>query len=154
MSLQEIARFVQLAHQGDHTLKERVELLKDHRERIVSRMAEMQRYLDKITWKADTPPVSLHVANAKPEVLEEIKPEMNWFVSSDISDTLRPILERVLTYTPADARHQANSIGHQPETFAGIYSTRTAESIMKNFQDAAVQAGLPLTIRMQEVRYE
>ena len=53
MPLQEIARFVQLAHQGEETLEERVELLKDHREKLIARMDEMQRYLDKITWKVN-----------------------------------------------------------------------------------------------------
>ena len=53
MPLQEIARFVQLAHQGNSTLRERVGLLEDHREKLISRMEEMQRYLDKITWKVD-----------------------------------------------------------------------------------------------------
>ena len=51
MSIQEIARFVQLTHEGDHTLEERVELLREHRERVLERMAEMQEYLDKVTWK-------------------------------------------------------------------------------------------------------
>ena len=51
MSIQEIARFVQLTHEGDHTLKERVELLREHRERVLERMAEMQKHLDKVTWK-------------------------------------------------------------------------------------------------------
>ena len=53
MPLQEIARFVQLAHEGDRTLEERVELLKDHRKRLIERMEEMQRYLEKITWKVN-----------------------------------------------------------------------------------------------------
>ena len=53
MPLQEIARFVRLAHEGDCTLEERVELLKDHRGKLISRMEEMQRYLDKITWKVN-----------------------------------------------------------------------------------------------------
>lgn len=53
MPLQEIARFVRLAHEGDHTLQERVQLLKEHREKMTERMAEMQRYLDKITWKVN-----------------------------------------------------------------------------------------------------
>ena len=53
MPLQEIARFVQLAHQGDATLEERVELLKDHREKLIARMEEMQKYLEKITWKVN-----------------------------------------------------------------------------------------------------
>ena len=51
MSIQEIARFVQLTHEGDHTLEERVELLRKHRENVIQRMAEMQKYLDKVTWK-------------------------------------------------------------------------------------------------------
>ncbi len=51
MSIQEIARFVQLTHEGDHTLEERVELLRAHREQVIARMAEMQSHLDKVTWK-------------------------------------------------------------------------------------------------------
>ena len=51
MSIQEIARFVQLTREGDHTLQERVELLRAHRERVLERMAEMQKHLDKVTWK-------------------------------------------------------------------------------------------------------
>ena len=38
-------------HEGDHTLKERVELLREHRERVLERMEEMQKHLDKVTWK-------------------------------------------------------------------------------------------------------
>ncbi len=53
MPLQEIARFVQLAHEGDQTLEERVELLKNHRAQLILRMEEMQKYLDKITWKVN-----------------------------------------------------------------------------------------------------
>ena len=53
MSLQEIARFVQLTHEGDHTLKERVELLRRHREDVISRLEEIQQYLEKITWKVN-----------------------------------------------------------------------------------------------------
>ena len=34
-----------------HTLKERVELLREHRESVIQRMNEMQKYLDKVTWK-------------------------------------------------------------------------------------------------------
>ena len=51
MSLQEIARFVRLTHEGDQTLKERVMLLREHRENVLARMEEMQKYLDKVTWK-------------------------------------------------------------------------------------------------------
>ena len=51
MSLQEIARFMELTHQGDRTLKERVELLRQHRENVLERVSEMQRHLEKVTWK-------------------------------------------------------------------------------------------------------
>ena len=51
MSLQEIARFVSLTRQGDHTLEERVAMLRSHREKVIARMEEMQTYLDKVTWK-------------------------------------------------------------------------------------------------------
>ena len=51
MSIQEIARFVRLTHEGDHTLEERVELLRAHRERVLEKMAEMQKHLDKVNWK-------------------------------------------------------------------------------------------------------
>ena len=51
MSIQEIARFVQLTHEGDHTLEERVELLRVHRENVLARIAEMEKHLEKVTWK-------------------------------------------------------------------------------------------------------
>ncbi len=53
MTLQEIRRFVELARGGDRTLQERVELLQAHRENMLARMEEMQKYLDKVTWKLD-----------------------------------------------------------------------------------------------------
>ena len=51
MSIQEIARFVQLARKGDQTLEERVELLRKHREQVLARIAELQEHLSKVTWK-------------------------------------------------------------------------------------------------------
>ena len=53
MSLQEIARFVQLTQAGEHTLRERVAMLTEHRENVIARMAEMQKYLEKVTWKVN-----------------------------------------------------------------------------------------------------
>ena len=53
MSLQEITRFVELTHEGDHTLRERVEMLQKHRENVIARMAEMQKHLEKVTWKVN-----------------------------------------------------------------------------------------------------
>ena len=51
MPLQEISRFVELTRQGDHTLQERVDMLGAHRENVITRMEEMQKHLDKVTWK-------------------------------------------------------------------------------------------------------
>ena len=53
MSLLDIARFMELTRQGDQTLRERCALLKKHREAVVARMEEMQRYLEKVTCKYD-----------------------------------------------------------------------------------------------------
>ena len=51
MSLREIARFMQLAQEGDSTLRERVALLQSHREKVLARMEEMQSHLEKVTGK-------------------------------------------------------------------------------------------------------
>ena len=53
MSLTDIARFMELAREGDRTLRERCELLKKHRETVLMRMEEMQRHLEKVTCKYD-----------------------------------------------------------------------------------------------------
>ena len=51
MSIQEIARFMELTHEGEHTLQERMDLLREHRESMIRKMQEMQTYLEKVTWK-------------------------------------------------------------------------------------------------------
>ena len=51
MSIQEIARFMQLTKEGEQTLEERVKLLQEHRDQVVSRIEEMRQHLDKVTWK-------------------------------------------------------------------------------------------------------
>ena len=53
MSLQDISRFMALAREGDQTLRERCELLEKHRDTVIAKMAEMQKYLDKVTWKVN-----------------------------------------------------------------------------------------------------
>ena len=53
MPLQEIARFVRLAHEGDETLRDRVDLLREHREKMAARLAEMEKYMEKVTWKVN-----------------------------------------------------------------------------------------------------
>ncbi len=67
MSLQEITRFVSLTHEGDQTLKERVELLREHRENVIQRMQEMQKYLEKVTWKLNYFSEKLHAYEAMEE---------------------------------------------------------------------------------------
>ena len=51
MSLQEIARFVELTREGEHTLRERVELLREQRDNVIQRIEEMQKYLEKVNCK-------------------------------------------------------------------------------------------------------
>ncbi len=53
MSLQDIARFMELTREGDQTLRQRCELLKRHRERVIERMQEMQRHLEKVSCKVE-----------------------------------------------------------------------------------------------------
>ncbi len=67
MSLQEITRFVSLTHEGDQTLKERVELLREHRENVIRRIQEMQKYLEKVTWKLNYFSEKLHAYEAGEE---------------------------------------------------------------------------------------
>ena len=53
MSLKDISRFMALAREGDQTLRERCKLLKQHRDTVIARMEEMQKYLDKVTRKVN-----------------------------------------------------------------------------------------------------
>ncbi|MBQ3706158.1 MAG: MerR family transcriptional regulator [Clostridia bacterium] len=53
MPLQEIASFLTLTRRGDQTLEERVNMLRAHRENVLTRMEEMRRYLEKVTWKLE-----------------------------------------------------------------------------------------------------
>lgn len=51
MPLVDIASFIQLTGKGEHTLRERCAILKEHRQHVIERMEEMQRHLDQVTWK-------------------------------------------------------------------------------------------------------
>ena len=53
MALTDIARFMDLTRQGDQTLRERCELLKQHREAVIEKMSEIERHLEKVTHKID-----------------------------------------------------------------------------------------------------
>ena len=101
-----------------------------------------------LTWDKDNPPVRLFIANGKPELMT-FSPELAWFISTDMSPAIEKILRNVLFYQKRDAERYANIIAHRSETFAGVYSTRTAEAIVKNFQETIAELGIPLTIRME-----
>ncbi len=53
MPLSEIARFLQLTKEGEHTLKERCSILESHQAHVIERMSEMQKYLDKLSCKIE-----------------------------------------------------------------------------------------------------
>ena len=104
----------------------------------------------KLTWDEDNPPVKLFIANAKPDLME-FSPDLAWFFSTEMSPVLQKILKEELFYRKRDAERYANLIAHKRETFAGVYSTRTAEKIIQNFQKAVAGNDLPLTIRMEAI---
>ena len=104
-----------------------------------------------LTWDKDNPPVRLFIANGKPELMT-FSPELAWFISTEKSPVIEKILREILFYQKQDAERYANIIAHRAETFAGVYSTRTAEAIVRDFQATAAEAGLPLTIRTESVQ--
>lgn len=53
MPVREMRRYAELARQGDHTLPERLRLFEEHRQRVKSRMAELQQDLDVIEYKIE-----------------------------------------------------------------------------------------------------
>jgi DNA-binding transcriptional MerR regulator len=53
MSIKQIRKFMDLNAQGDHTLKERCDLLKEHRRIVEERILEMHRHLEEVTCKIE-----------------------------------------------------------------------------------------------------
>jgi DNA-binding transcriptional MerR regulator len=53
MSIKQIKNFVELSVEGDRTLKERCELLRDHKRHVEDQIREMRKHLEKVTWKID-----------------------------------------------------------------------------------------------------
>jgi DNA-binding transcriptional MerR regulator len=53
MSIKQIKNFVELSVKGDETLKERCELLREHKRHVEDQISEMRRHLEKVTWKID-----------------------------------------------------------------------------------------------------
>lgn len=106
--------------------------------------------VNRISWDAANPPVKLFILNPRPELLMEINMANAWFITSSISEKLRPVLQKTLFYREDDAYRQANITGHNRKTFAGIYSRRTAEHIMLEFRKAAAENQLDLQICKEE----
>jgi DNA-binding transcriptional MerR regulator len=53
MSIKQIKHFVQLSVDGDKTLKQRCELLREHKKNVEVQIQEMKKYLQKVTHKIE-----------------------------------------------------------------------------------------------------
>ncbi|MDR3144982.1 MAG: MerR family transcriptional regulator [Treponema sp.] len=53
MSIKQIRNFVELSLKGDETLRERCEMLREHKKIVEKQIEEMQKYLQKVTHKID-----------------------------------------------------------------------------------------------------
>ncbi|MDR0400468.1 MAG: MerR family transcriptional regulator [Treponema sp.] len=53
MSIKQIKNFVELSVKGEETLKERCELLREHKRHVEAQIAEMRKHLEKVTWKIE-----------------------------------------------------------------------------------------------------
>jgi DNA-binding transcriptional MerR regulator len=53
MPVRDMRRYAELARQGDHTLAERLRLFREHRERVLTRIAELQADVEVLNYKID-----------------------------------------------------------------------------------------------------
>ncbi|MDR2136315.1 MAG: MerR family transcriptional regulator [Treponema sp.] len=53
MSIKQIQNFVELSLEGDGTLKQRCELLREHKQHVEDQIQEMRKHLEKVTGKID-----------------------------------------------------------------------------------------------------
>ena len=53
MPVRDMRRYCELARQGDQTLPERLRLFKEHRERVLNRIQELQADLEVLNYKID-----------------------------------------------------------------------------------------------------
>jgi DNA-binding transcriptional MerR regulator len=53
MSIKQIKNFVELSLRGEGTLKQRCELLREHKRHVEDQIREMQKHLEKVTWKIE-----------------------------------------------------------------------------------------------------
>ena len=92
----------------------------------------------RIPWEADNPPVRLVVVNTSAPYYGRC---------GDICEVLRSaFLYPVRAVVPL-----AGDVEEKPETFVGIFDTRSAERMTEEFRQRAQAAHLPLTIRAEEL---
>ena len=103
-----------------------------------------------LTWDKDDPPVKLYITNNMPDGMKRFFPDSAWFVSTEKTPVIQNILQTVLFHGKQDAERLANVIAHDCVTFAGVYSTRAAEDIMKKFEATVTESKLPLSIRKED----
>jgi len=53
MSVRDMRRYAELARRGDATLRERVRLFEEHRDRVLARIEELKADLDVVNYKID-----------------------------------------------------------------------------------------------------
>jgi len=53
MSIKQIKDFVELSIKGKDTLKERCDMLVQHKKNVETQIVEMQKHLQKVSWKID-----------------------------------------------------------------------------------------------------
>ena len=53
MPVRDMRRYAELAREGDHTLAERLRLFREHRERVLARITELQADLEVLNYKID-----------------------------------------------------------------------------------------------------
>jgi DNA-binding transcriptional MerR regulator len=53
MSIKQIKNFVELSVEGDTTLQQRCELLREHKKNVEAQILEMQKHLQKVTHKIE-----------------------------------------------------------------------------------------------------
>jgi DNA-binding transcriptional MerR regulator len=53
MSIKQIKSFVELSMEGDMTLQQRCELLREHKQAVEAQIVEMQKHLEKVTHKIE-----------------------------------------------------------------------------------------------------
>lgn len=92
----------------------------------------------RIPWEADNPPVKLVVVNDSAPYYGHYR---------EICDVLRTAF--LFPAWAADLR--ADDVEGKPETFAGIFDTRSAERMAEEFRRRVEAAHLPLTVRMEEL---